>query len=114
MTTLTQQQMTPEAIQAIPDEDGGPGEGRRRPWVFYPLLGLLTLIFIAPLVYMASTSFKTPEDAISTVPQWFPAHPTLQAYQRVLNDPSTPVVRWFLNSAIAATGNAVLAVSAAT
>ena len=48
------------------------------------------------------------------MPQWFPAHPSLQAYQRVLNDPSTPVGRWFLNSAIAATGNAVLAVSAAT
>jgi multiple sugar transport system permease protein len=108
MTTLTK-----DAPRNLKAEEGGEGEGGRR-WLFYSLLGLLTLIFIAPLVYMASTSFKTPEDAISTVPQWFPAHPTLQAYQRVLNDPSTPVGRWFLNSAIAATGNAVLAVSAAT
>ncbi len=108
MTTLTK-----DAPRKLKAEEGGEGEGGRR-WLFYGLLGLLTLIFIAPLVYMASTSFKTPEDAISTVPQWFPAHPTLQAYQRVLNDPSTPVGRWFLNSAIAATGNAVLAVSAAT
>jgi multiple sugar transport system permease protein len=111
---VTPQQMTTEQIQAIPDQDGGPGEGRRRPWVFYTLLGLLTVIFIAPLFYMASTSFKTPEDAISTVPQWFPAHPTLQAYERVLNDPSTPVGRWFLNSMVAATANALLAVSTAT
>ena len=105
--------MTKEAPRKLKAEEGGEGEGGRR-WLFYSLLGLLTLIFIAPLVYMASTSFKTPEDAISTVPQWFPAHPTLQAYQRVLNDPSTPVGRWFLNSAIAATANSVLAVSAAT
>src|SRR4051794_32400048 len=109
MTTLTKEQ-----IRAIPDQDGGPGEGRRRPWLFYTVLGLLTLVFIAPLIYMAATSFKTPEDAISTVPQWFPAHPTLQAYERVLNDPSTPVGRWFLNSMVAATANSLLAVSTAT
>ncbi|KQS97708.1 ABC transporter permease [Cellulomonas sp. Leaf395] len=82
--------------------------------MFYTLLGLLTLIFIAPLIYMASTSFKTPEDAISTVPQWFPAQPTLQAYERVLNDPATPVGRWFVNSMVAATANSLLAVSTAT
>jgi len=112
MTTMATH--TDEQVLAIPDEDGGPGEGRRRPWLFYGLLGLLTLIFIAPLLYMASTSFKTPEDAISTVPQWFPAHPSLQAYSRVLTDPSTPVGRWFLNSAISATANSLLAVSTAT
>jgi multiple sugar transport system permease protein len=109
MTTLTKEQ-----IRALPDEDGGPGERRRRPWLFYTVLGLLTLVFIAPLVYMASTSFKTPEDAISTTPQWWPAHPTTQAYSRVLSDPATPVGRWFLNSMIAATANSLLAVSTAT
>jgi multiple sugar transport system permease protein len=109
MTTLEKVQ-----TRAIPAEEGGEGEGGGRRWLFYTLLGLLTLIFIAPLIYMASTSFKTPEDAISTVPQWFPAHPTLQAYKRVLTDPSTPVGRWFLNSTIAATANSLLAVSAAT
>jgi len=114
MTTLSQEKKTPEQIQAVPDPDGGPGAERRRPWLFYTLLVLLTLIFIAPLLYMASTSFKTPEDAISTVPQWFPAHPTLQAYERVLTDPSSPVGRWFLNSLVAATANSLLAVSTAT
>jgi len=109
MTTLTKEQ-----IRAIPDEDGGPGERRRRPWLFYTVLVLLTLVFIAPLIYMASTSFKTPEDAISTTPQWWPAHPTTQAYSRVLSDPATPVGRWFLNSMIAATANSLLAVSTAT
>jgi multiple sugar transport system permease protein len=109
MTTLTKEQ-----IRALPDEDGGPGERRRRPWLFYTVLGLLTLVFIAPLVYMASTSFKTPEDAISTTPQWWPANPTTQAYTRVLDDPSTPVGRWFLNSMVAATANSLLAVSTAT
>jgi len=109
VTTLTKE-APPRKLKA---EDGGEGEGGRR-WLFYSLLGLLTLIFVAPLIYMASTSFKTPEDAISTVPQWFPAHPSLQAYKRVLNDPSSPVGRWFINSVVAATGNSLLAVSAAT
>ena len=108
-TTLTREQ-----ILAIPAEDGGPGERRRRPWLFYTVLGLLTLVFLAPLIYMAVTSFKTPEDAISTTPQWWPADPTTQAYSRVLNDPATPVGRWFLNSMIAATANSLLAVSTAT
>ena len=35
MTTLSQEQKTPEQIQAVPDPDGGPGTERRRPWLFY-------------------------------------------------------------------------------
>jgi multiple sugar transport system permease protein len=111
MSTTVSRQETRTEVRA--------GEGARPPGrggrvMFYLLLGFLTLIFIAPLLYMASTSFKTPEDAIATVPQWIPANPTVQAYERVLNDESTPVGRWFLNSLVAATANSVLAVSAAT
>ena len=86
------------------DADAGAatnGRGPRR-GVLYGLLIILTLIFISPLVYMVSTSFKTTGDAASPTPQWIPGAPTTQAYDAILNTEGTPVVRWFVNSLLAA------------
>ena len=79
----------------------------------YLVLIVLSLIFISPLLYMAVTSFKTGADAISPTPQWVPEHPTTQAYSRILNASGTPVLRWFFNSVLAATANAILVVATA-
>jgi multiple sugar transport system permease protein len=68
----------------------------------YGVLGLLTLLFISPLIYMVSTSFKTTADAASPTPQWIPSNPTTAAYSTVLGNEGTPVVRWLLNSVAAA------------
>lgn len=78
------------------------GQSPRR-GLLYGLLIILTLIFISPLVYMLSTSFKTTADAASPTPQWIPGEPTSQAYDAILSTDGTPVVRWFLNSLSAAT-----------
>ena len=74
------------------------------------LLGLLTLLFVSPLVFMISTSFKTRQEAGQVPPTWIPRDPTLQAYQAILNASDTPVFRWFLNSMVAASAHAVLVV----
>lgn len=71
--------------------------------VLYGLLIVLTLVFISPLIYMLVTSFKTTAEAAAPTPQWIPSDPTTQAYDAVLSTDGTPVVRWFLNSLLAAT-----------
>jgi multiple sugar transport system permease protein len=76
----------------------------------YLVLIVLTLLFISPLVFVLITSFKEPQEAVQTPPTWWPHPFTLQAYDRILTATDTPVFRWFLNSAIAATANAALVV----
>ena len=46
----------------------------------YATLGLLTLLFVSPLLFMISTSFKTRVESSRTPPTLFPEEPTLQAY----------------------------------
>jgi multiple sugar transport system permease protein len=77
--------------------------GGTRRSMLYALLAVLTLIFISPLLYMFSTSFKTTAGAAAPTPQWIPTSPTLQAYESILNATGTPVVRWLVNSLLAAT-----------
>jgi multiple sugar transport system permease protein len=77
----------------------------------YGVLGLLTLLFVSPLLFMISTSFKSRVESAQTPPTWVPQDPTLQAYQHILTAADTPVFRWFLNSMFAASANAFLVVA---
>ena len=76
----------------------------------YGVLGLLTLMFISPLLYMLSTAFKTTGDAASPDPQWIPEDPTTAAFDAILGNSATPVVRWLVNSLLAATLQSLLIV----
>jgi multiple sugar transport system permease protein len=83
--------------------------GRFRGVAFYSLLGLLSLVFIAPVVWMLTTSFKSADEATRVPPTILPQEPTTSAYETLFaGDSQTPVLRWFLNSMVAATGQAVL------
>jgi len=92
---------------------------RRRPTgnpvgrtLFWLALGVLTLVFLAPLVWMLSTSFKTPNDATSLPLSWLPHPFTTQAYSQLLAPGSqTPVLRWFANSLAAGLCNSALVVA---
>ncbi|WP_375422912.1 carbohydrate ABC transporter permease [uncultured Friedmanniella sp.] len=78
-------------------------------FAFAVVLGLLTLVFLGPLLWMFLTSFKTPDGATSIPPQWLPDPATLHGYRPLLNTSSeTPVIRWFINSLVAGAANAVL------
>jgi multiple sugar transport system permease protein len=62
---------------------------------------LVALLFIAPLIWMVSTSFKTTHDIIDSIGtvNWFPHHFTLYNYQHVLdNIKEFPIWRWTGNS----------------
>ena len=94
------------------------GARQRRRWngrqiAAYVTLTVITLLFIAPLLWMLSTSFKTDADSIAPSPSWVPPHPTTTGYTTVLHASNAPVFRWFLNSLLAACGQAILVVATA-
>jgi multiple sugar transport system permease protein len=81
---------------------------------FYLAMLVLGFIFVAPLVYMVLTSFKTANEATSAGLNWFPKQWSLHGYDALTQTSAeTPVLHWFLNSMIAAVCNAALVVSTA-
>jgi multiple sugar transport system permease protein len=84
---------------------------RRRNPVFWVILILLALIFIAPLAYMLLTSIKSSVEARSVPPTFFPSEPTLQAFRTLFfADEASPVLLWLANSMIAATLHSLLVI----
>jgi multiple sugar transport system permease protein len=81
----------------------------------YAALIALTILFVAPLVYMASTAFKTNQEATRIEPTWIPKEPSTEAFDAIVNrSEQTPVFRWFVNSMIAAIGQALIVVATAS
>jgi multiple sugar transport system permease protein len=75
----------------------------------YGALLLLTALFVAPLLWMFSTSFKTNAEAIQNPPTWIPQEFSTEGYETLLRPGSeNPVLRWFFNSMIAATAHTIL------
>ncbi|MBA3233060.1 MAG: carbohydrate ABC transporter permease [Propionibacteriales bacterium] len=74
------------------------------------LLGVLTLMFVSPLVFMVLTSFKTRQESSQTPPTLIPEDFTTQAYDQILTASDTPILRWFANSLFAASANALIVV----
>src|SRR5215207_2960245 len=96
-------------------------ESRREPGqlarliLSYAGLILLTILFVAPLLWMLSTSFKTNVEATQLPPNWIPENFTTEAYATLFStgESQTPVLRWFLNSMVAASAHTVLVLSTA-
>jgi multiple sugar transport system permease protein len=88
---------------------------RVRGIAWYTVLIGLSLVFIAPVVWMLLTSFKGTGEATQVPPTVLPQHPTTRAYDTLFASGSqTPVLRWFLNSMIAATAQAALILAVAS
>ncbi|WP_245971693.1 carbohydrate ABC transporter permease [Calidithermus terrae] len=62
------------------------------------VLALLAVIFLAPLYWMLSTSFKPEAETISIPVQWIPKNPTLENYDEIINSPDGKLLRWTWNS----------------
>jgi multiple sugar transport system permease protein len=87
----------------------GGGSKRLKLALSYVALILITLIFVAPLLWMLSTSFKTNPETTQWPLSWIPREWSVEGYRELFNTTSeTPVLRWFVNSLIAATAHAVL------
>ena len=78
------------------------------------LLTLLSMVFLGPIVAMMLTSLKTPADAQAADPTLVPREFTVRAYEILLGSPDNPILRWFLNSMLAATAHALLVVATAS
>jgi multiple sugar transport system permease protein len=75
----------------------------------YAGLVLLTLVFVAPLLWMLSTSLKPNYLTTRFPPQWIPGTFSGKGYSTILTTTSgNPVLQWFLNSMIAASAHTVL------
>jgi multiple sugar transport system permease protein len=112
MTTV-QQQATPAAATTaarLPDE-GGRRRRRGNNALFWVVMAVLTVVILAPLIYMLLTSIKSDTEARATPPTLFPGEPTLRAFQVLFfGDEASPVLRWLLNSMVAATLHSLLVV----
>jgi multiple sugar transport system permease protein len=87
----------------------GGGSKRIKLVLSYLALILITLVFVAPLLWMLSTSFKTNPETTQWPLSWIPREWSVEGYRELFNTTSeTPVLRWFVNSLIAATAHAVL------
>jgi len=86
------------------------GSSRRLKLVLsYVALIFITLLFLAPLLWMVSTSFKTNPETTQWPLSWVPREFSVEGYRELFNATSeTPVLRWFVNSMIAATAHAAL------
>lgn len=89
---------------------------RRRPSVgFWVLVIVLTAVFVGPLLWMLITSFKTIGESQQVPPTVIPEDPTGRAYGEVLTTGGqNPVLRWFINSVVAATLHSGLVVLVAS
>jgi multiple sugar transport system permease protein len=111
MSVLTEK-VRPAQAPAAP----GPRAERRNGWrivrrvVFWLTMLALTLIFVAPLIWMLVTSFKTQSAATATHQSWWPNPFDTSSYRQLLHSSSLPVLRWFVNSLLAGLGNAALIV----
>jgi multiple sugar transport system permease protein len=64
--------------------------------VLYLVLILIGAFFVLPIAWMFSTAFKPFVETLQ--PTWIPQAPTLENFTNIFNDPSIPVLRWFMNS----------------
>ena len=87
----------------------GGGSRRLKLVLSYVALIFITLLFLAPLLWMVSTSFKTNPETTQWPLSWVPREFSVEGYRELFNATSeTPVLRWFVNSMIAATAHAAL------
>ncbi|WTL22539.1 carbohydrate ABC transporter permease [Streptomyces sp. NBC_01506] len=73
---------------------------------------LCYLIFLAfPLLWLLSTSFKSPQELGSIDPTWFPQHPSLDNYRAAFD--AQPLLNSALNSLLVAVSASAISVSIA-
>lgn len=70
--------------------------------VLYALLIIIALLVILPLLWMLSTSLKPKAEWFLPQLYWIPKTFTWDNYQKILDNPSLPIGRWFLNSVMVA------------
>lgn len=74
----------------------------------YILLVFIALLFLIPMFWMLSTSLKPQRELFTRTIEWIPQTITFDNYVKLLNNPATPIGRWFLNSFLIASAVTIL------
>lgn len=64
------------------------------------LMSILTIIFVFPFYWIMTGAFKSQGEAIKIPPQWWPLHPTMENFQKLLVQ--NPAGQWLINSVLIA------------
>lgn len=78
------------------------------------VFALLTVVFAVPLLFMISTSLKSPEEANALDFHLIPQQLTGQPYAAILHNAQQPILRWLFNSLLTAVLHSALVVVLAT
>jgi multiple sugar transport system permease protein len=65
----------------------------------YVILSAGAVLFVAPFVFMVSSSFQPQSEIFSYPPKWIPSNPTLDNYRQFFGS-GHQIGRWILNSTI--------------
>ena len=85
------------------------GAGRAKRVLSYAALIVLTVVFVAPLLWMLSTSFKTNADSTREPLSFIPRTFSTAGYDTIFQaGGDTPVLRWFINSMVAAVAHTLV------
>lgn len=76
---------------------------------FYIFATLLAILFIAPPIFMLSTSFQSQKDIYKLPPKWIPRNITLSNYQLLFKD--FPIGMWAYNTMFYTVFNLILELS---
>lgn len=76
------------------------------PWYWYLICGLIALMFLFPLVMAVFMALKSPTEAVSIPPTYYPHHPTLANFAR-LNAFGSGIAVYLGNSVEVAVGTVV-------
>lgn len=60
------------------------------------ILSVLTVLFVFPFYWIMTGAFKSQADAVKIPPQWWPANPTWQNFEKLLLQ--NPAGKWLFNS----------------
>ncbi|MCF7932777.1 MAG: carbohydrate ABC transporter permease [Acholeplasmataceae bacterium] len=75
---------------------------RRRKTISFLILLFISILWLVPLIWGLSTSFKAPIDISMNPTRLIPEQFTLEHYEKLFARPDTPVMRWMGNSFIIA------------
>lgn len=62
------------------------------------ILSILTIIFVFPFYWIMTGAFKSQADAVKRPPQWWPANPTWENFEKLLVQ--NPAGQWLINSVL--------------
>lgn len=80
-------------------------------YISYIFLGILCVIWIIPVIFGISTSFRSQTEVVSSGFRLFPKEWVFENYVTILNNTSTaPILRWLGNSLFIATSHTILVV----